>query len=138
MVHDLQQTLVGPVEVFEFHIQDRVDPMLARQKTESVFPPVSSEQSALAAGRLSVKIELGGPPRLHTIFQLTDGSPKALPVTRRGSHAADTELQVTGLLHLVRVRYEKRSLAGPGVWQKGERSEGEQRGSQFGHFQFPR
>ena len=69
MVHDFLQYLVSSVQALIFDVNHRVDPVLARQRSESVLPTEAGEDRAVAPGALAVEIKLGGPPPFGSIFK---------------------------------------------------------------------
>ncbi len=68
VANDFSYGLVG-AGVFEFGIEHRIDPVLARKRPKPIFPAEPSEDSAIVRGRLSVKIKLGRPPPLQAILK---------------------------------------------------------------------
>src|SRR5579883_20840 len=62
VIHDLEQTLVRPIDVLELDVEDRIDPMLAREEPEAILPPVAGKDRALPSRGLAVKVELACPP----------------------------------------------------------------------------
>ena len=46
----LEQRFIGAIDILEFHVQHRINPMLAEQWAKSVFPPESGKQRTLVRG----------------------------------------------------------------------------------------
>src|SRR6266849_10144580 len=78
MTNNFQESFVGAVNVLELHIKNRIDPMLAQQRTEAVLKPEAGKDRALSGRGLAVKIELAGPPGIHAILQLYGATEKAV------------------------------------------------------------
>jgi hypothetical protein len=83
----LQEALVRAIDVFEFGIQDGVDPMLVGKEAESVLPPVPGKQSTVAAGSLTIKVYLRGPPAPNTVFEFRRLSPEPVAISGLASDA---------------------------------------------------
>src|SRR5262249_21962699 len=70
VAHDFQQAFVGAVDVFELDVQHRIDPVLASQRAETVFPAESGEDGTVLRGAHAIQIELGSPPGFGAILEL--------------------------------------------------------------------
>src|SRR5205823_8346289 len=90
--------------------KDRVDPMLALQKTEAVLPSIPRKQSAVVTGRLTVQIDLRGPPSFQTVFKLAHAAPESIAPIGISRHAFRGEFEVAGFFHLMGVGDEKRTF----------------------------
>ena len=43
VIYDLEQSLVGAIDVLEFHVEYRIDPVLAREQSKAVLPAVTGK-----------------------------------------------------------------------------------------------
>src|SRR6185312_14803558 len=50
IIDDFEQALVGPIDVFEFHVDHRIDPMLAWENSEPILPSIPGKERAVACG----------------------------------------------------------------------------------------
>src|ERR1700712_3435159 len=73
MAHDFQQGLVGAVDVLEFQVQDRVDPVLPPCEPKAILPTKPREQRAVFCGCLAVKVDLCRPPSQYSILEFRCG-----------------------------------------------------------------
>ena len=104
--HDFLERLVRVRGVFELHVEDRVDPVLAHQRPEAVLPARAGEDRAVAKRVLRVDVELGGPPRGHSVLELHPGRDEIAAALLRSVDRVGLNLQVARLLQVVRVRDE--------------------------------
>src|SRR5207244_3512550 len=82
MSNHLTQGFVAAVDVFEFHVKNRVDPVFAQKRTKAVFPAITSENGAVVLGGLAVEVYLRSPPLGGPIFEFHRTADKAVPVRR--------------------------------------------------------
>src|SRR5579872_1407560 len=113
MVDDFQEALVGAVDVFELDIQDGIDPVFAWQDPEPIFPAIPRKESAVATGCLPIQVQFGRPPATEAVLELDRAANEPVPTLWFSRDALGGELQIPRLLHLMRVRDEKRSFGGP-------------------------
>ncbi len=124
----LEHRLVGAVDVLEFDVEHRVDPVLAQQRPPAVLPAPAGERRAVAMGRLAVEVELGRPPTLDAVLQLRRRRDESARAPLAGDDRIDGDLQVAELLQLVVVGDEERALLG--ARGAGGQPDAEQRGAQ--------
>src|SRR5450631_4206683 len=67
---DLFQNFVGAAGVFVFHVEDRIDEVLAPERTKTILPAEPGEKSAVVKCGLAVEVELGSPPGGGAVFEL--------------------------------------------------------------------
>src|SRR5215831_13819334 len=125
MTNNLEEALVGAVDVFELDIQHGIDPMLAGQGTKAIFPAKSGEDGAVSGRGYTVEVSFSGPPGLGAVFELHRGAAK--PVSQRGRTygALDGNFKVAWLLHIVRIGHEVRPFLGEGGSTQGQQQQGE-------------
>ena len=58
MADHFQQRLIGAIYVREFHIKDRIDPVLAQERTKTIFPAITGKDRAFIRCALAVKVNL--------------------------------------------------------------------------------
>ena len=117
MAYDLEQGFVGGVDVFEFEIEDGVDPVLAEQRAHSVLPAEAGEHGTLAGGDLAVEIEFARPPGFHAIFEFESSRDECVSVLGSAGDALGFDFEVAGLFQFVGVGDEVILL---GVQWQGE------------------
>src|SRR6266852_560177 len=112
MADDFAQGLVAAVDVFEFHVEHRIDPVFAQQGPKAVFPAITGENRAVVLRNLAVKIEFGCPPRGGTIFEFYIAAHKPVPVRRLSHRIEKFDFKISRLFHLMRVGDEVRPFLG--------------------------
>src|SRR5216683_1303377 len=108
------QDFVRAILVFVFHVENRIDEVLAFQRPETVLPAESREQGAVAERGLSVEIKLGRPPGGGTVFKFCPEGVEAVAAALRAKRGEVLDSQVSGLFKVVVVSDEVRILLGVG------------------------
>src|ERR1700730_13653072 len=103
MADHVQQTSVGAVDVLEFQVQHRIDPMLARQQSKAILPAITCEEAALAKSSLPIQVEFGGPPTLYSVLEFGGAAHESVAIARLARHVLGGELEIARLFHLVRI-----------------------------------
>jgi hypothetical protein len=99
------------MDVLEFEIQYRINPVLARQDAKTVLPAVPGEQRALAASSLPIEIQFRGPLAGGAVLQFQHAAQKLLALARLSRYATDRDFQVARLFDLMCIGHEKRTFA---------------------------
>jgi hypothetical protein len=120
---DFEQAAIGEIVVFVLDVEDGIDPVLAGQDAEAIFPAEAGEDGGVVHGGLAAEVDLGGPPGAGAVFELDGGADEGIAVGRGAVGALVVDLEVVGLLHGVGVGDEVGRLLGV---RRTEGSDGEE------------
>jgi len=115
IVHDFKQALIRTVNVLEFHVEHRINPMLAGKNPKPILPTVPSKERALACRGLPIKVHFRGPPRPHAVLKFQGGAKESVSACRLAGYVLDCNLQVARFLHLVGVGNEEWAFGSRGT-----------------------
>src|SRR5271167_3595882 len=102
VANDLSYRLVG-AGVFEFGVEHGINPVLARQWTETVLPAKPSEDRALVLRGLTIKVKLRRPPSLQAILEFDVRPDEAVSALRIAHRVEHLDVEVPGFLHFLGV-----------------------------------
>src|SRR5262249_5080102 len=100
VTHHLENGLVGAVDILEFGIENRVDPVGAPKQFETVLPAISGEERALVGGYLSIQIDLAGPPSGGAVFELQCHRSKARGAVGSARDSFGIDFKFVKLFHV--------------------------------------
>src|SRR5215471_11322852 len=109
---DLLERLVGSVRILVFHVEDRVDPVLALKGSEAVLPLESRKYRAVVERRLAVQIELGRPPCRRAVFELRPVGMEVVAAALGPERREVFDLEVAGFLEVVVVGHKVGAFLG--------------------------
>src|SRR3954467_14499784 len=99
MADDAEQRAVRAVDILKLGVENGIDPVLAKQRTEAVLPTPSGEGGVLVGGGLCVEVDLRCPPGLHAVLELEGGPDEGVAIFREAGDVLHPQLEVPGLLH---------------------------------------
>ena len=69
MAGDFLGNTAGFVDVFEFEIEDGIDPVLAFERAETIFDPPAGEDGTISGGGLAFDVEFRSPTGRDAVFE---------------------------------------------------------------------
>src|SRR5579862_2002241 len=119
---DFLENLVGPCGLFIFEIEDWVDKVLLLQQPKAVLPAKTGKECAFVKSSLGIEINLGRPPRFHSVFKLHPVGIEVVSPTLRSEGREIFDLQAAWLFQVVVISNDVWALLS-GCWNC-ERSRG--------------
>src|SRR6202140_1119655 len=108
------EALVRAVLVFILNIEDRIDEVLALQKTKAILPAEAREHGAVLESSLAVQVALRGPPGSCAVFELRPEGVEVVAAPLGAIRREVLDLEVAGFFEIVIIGDKVRSLLGKG------------------------